>query len=62
MFEKSKKELELENKILKELLKKQNSASKKTNSVPKKKQVLYQCRYCGYKSIRNAINLPARKL
>lgn len=36
----------------------QNALSKQTaqkpSSAPKKKQVMYQCRYCGYKSIRNA--------
>lgn len=51
-FGKSKEELEQENQILREMLAKQ-MAQKKT-SVPKKKQVLYQCRYCSYKSIRNA--------
>ena len=52
LFGKSKEELERENKMLRELLAKQTS--KNTSSVPKKKQILYQCRYCGYKSIRNA--------
>lgn len=52
---KSKEELELENKILKELLKKQAKQSSKNTIAPKKmKKVMYQCRYCGYKSIRNA--------
>ena len=45
-------ELELENKILRELLLKQKKTSNNTTS-PKKKQILYQCKYCGYKSIRN---------
>lgn len=48
-FGKSKEELELENKVLREMLKKQTR-----NSVPKVKKVMYQCRYCGYKSIRNS--------
>ena len=52
LFGKSKEELERENKMLRELLAKQTA--QKTTSAPKKKQVLYQCRYCGYKSIRNA--------
>lgn len=51
---KSIEELELENKILKEMLLKQSKASSKSSSAQKKKQVLYQCRYCSYKSIRNA--------
>lgn len=49
----SKEELELENKILREMLSKQSRASTKADS-PGKKQILYQCRYCGYKAIRNA--------
>ena len=53
LFGKSKKQLEKENQLLKQML---MSESNKTQSKPaqKKKQVLYQCRYCGYKSIRNA--------
>lgn len=56
---KSKEELELENKILRELLMKQTKQSQKSTSAPKmkptkKKKVLYQCRYCGQKSIRDA--------
>ena len=51
---KSREELELENKILKEMLLKQSKASSRSSAPPKKKQVLYQCRYCGLKSIRNA--------
>lgn len=51
---KSIEELELENKILKEMLLKQSKASSRSPAPQKKKQVLYQCRYCGYKSIRNA--------
>lgn len=50
---KSREELELENRLLRELLAKERAA-KKTSAPPKKKQVLYQCRYCGYKSVRNA--------
>lgn len=53
LFGKSKTQLEKENQMLRELLAKQTTTQKKT-SAPKKKQVLYQCRYCGYKSIRNA--------
>lgn len=52
LFGKSKEELERENKMLRELLAKQTA--QKPTSAPKKKQVLYQCRYCGYKSVRNA--------
>lgn len=51
---KSRDELELENKILREMLLKQTRSSSRNSSPPKKKQVLYQCRYCGYKSVRNA--------
>ena len=51
LFDKSKKELEIENKILRELLSKQ---SREKTSVTKVKKVMYQCRYCGYKSVRNA--------
>ena len=47
LFEKSKKELEEENRQLREQLRQARSA-------PKQKKVLYQCRYCSYKSIRNA--------
>jgi len=55
LFGKSKKELELENELLKELLKKQTTqSSQKKASAPKVKKVMYQCRYCGYKSVRNA--------
>lgn len=53
LFGKSKTQLEKENQMLRELLAKQTTTQKKT-SAPKKKQVLYQCRYCGLKSIRNA--------
>lgn len=49
LFGKSKEELERENKLLREMLSKQSKPS-----VRKTKKVLYQCRYCGYKSIRNA--------
>lgn len=54
LFGKSKEELELENKILKELLMKQSGTSSRTTSAPQKKKILYQCRYCSYKSVRNA--------
>ena len=54
LFGKTKEELELENKILREMLLKQSKSSAKTASVPKQKKVLYQCRYCSYKSVRNA--------
>lgn len=47
-------ELKLENKILKEMLSKQAKTTSKSAFQPKKKQVLYQCRYCSYKSVRNA--------
>ena len=53
LFGKSKEELERENQMLRELLARQTTQQKKV-AAPKKKQVLYQCRYCGYKSIRNA--------
>lgn len=45
IFGKSKRELEIENQKLKEML--------AESSAPKTKKVLYQCRYCGYKSVRN---------
>ena len=49
--EKKEKELEMQNKILKEMLVNQSTKS----SAPKpKKKVLYQCKYCVLKSIRNA--------
>ena len=53
LFGKSKKEkeLELQNKLLREMLAVQN---RKSPPASKKKQVLYQFRYCGYKSVRNA--------
>lgn len=54
LFGKSKKQLEQENRMLREMLaNKSGQASKKTAAKPPKK-VLYQCRYCSYKSIRNA--------
>lgn len=53
LFDKSKEELEIENRLLREMLGKQ-TASKRTSSIPKQRKVMYQCRYCGYKSIRNA--------
>lgn len=47
LFGKSKSELERENEMLRRKLAERNT--------PKKaKKVLYQCRYCGMKSIRNA--------
>lgn len=53
---KSKEELELENKILRELLLNQKAGQKNApRTQPKKaKQILYQCKYCGYKSVRSA--------
>ena len=54
LFGKSKSQLEKENQMLRELLATQTPSQRKTSAPPKKKQVLYQCRYCGYKSIRNA--------
>lgn len=47
LFDKSKEELERENRQLREQLRQMRSA-------PKPRQVLYQCRYCSYKSVRNA--------
>lgn len=46
-FDKSKEELAQENRQLREQL-------RQMRHVPKQKKVLYQCRYCSYKSIRNA--------
>lgn len=56
LFGKSKKDLERENQMLKQMLLSQSSSPKapKSTSAPKVKKVLYQCRYCSYKSIRNA--------
>ena len=53
LFGKSKRELELEreNQMLKEALAAKQSRPK---AAPKTKKVVYQCRYCGYKSVRNA--------
>ena len=49
LFGKSKKDLERENELLRAMI------SQKTNSSPKPpRKVLYQCKYCGLKSIRNA--------
>lgn len=45
------KELERENRLLKEMLAKQMA---KKATPQKVKKVMYQCRYCGYKSVRNA--------
>lgn len=55
LFGKSKSQLERENQLLREMLAKQ-SAQKTTapKSAPKVKKIMYQCRYCSYKSIRNA--------
>ena len=47
LFDKSKEELERENHRLREQL-------RQVKSAPKQKKVLYQCRYCSYKSVRNA--------
>ena len=52
LFGKSKSELERENQLLREMLAKQNTQKKTT--APKVKKIMYQCRYCSYKSIRNA--------
>ena len=54
LFGKSKSQLEKENQMLRELLASKTATQKKTSTPKKKKQVLYQCRYCGLKSIRNA--------
>ena len=55
LFGKSKSQLERENQLLREMLAKQ-STQKTTvpKSAPKVKKIMYQCRYCSYKSIRNA--------
>lgn len=45
-FDKSREELERENRQLREQLRQARSRPQK--------RVLYQCRYCSYKSIRNA--------
>ena len=55
LFGKSKKDLEKENKMLREMLLNQSkSASTSTAKNKEPKKVLYQGRYCSYKSIRNA--------
>lgn len=54
LFGKSKADLERENRLLREALMKQSSTSSKSASPPKAKKILYQCRYCSYKSVRNA--------
>lgn len=55
LFGKSKKELENENKLLREMLAKQANSAPKSASKPKPpRKVLYQCRYCGVKAIQNA--------
>lgn len=51
LFGKSKKELERENMLLREMIQKQ---SKPASTPKEKKKILYQCRYCSYKSVRNA--------
>ena len=48
LFDKKKEELERENKMLREQL------ARQTASKTQQKKVLYQCRYCSYKSVRNA--------
>lgn len=47
LFDKSKEELADENRQLRDML-------RQVKPIPKQKKVLYQCRYCSYKSIRNA--------
>lgn len=55
LFGKSKSQLERENQLLREMLAKQNTQKTTTQkSAPKVKKIMYQCRYCSYKSIRNA--------
>ncbi len=49
----SKQELELENRLLREMLSGKIRRTE-TQAAPKKKQIMYQCRYCGYQSVRNA--------
>lgn len=51
---KTREELEMENRILRELLQQSGGNTRRSAAAPKKKQVMYQCRYCGYKSVRNA--------
>lgn len=53
LFGKSKKQLEKENQLLKQMLVSEASKPSKTTT-QKKKKVMYQCRYCGYKSVRDA--------
>ena len=48
LFDKSREELERENKMLRERLERQSAGRSQ------QKMVLYQCRYCSYKSVRNA--------
>ena len=52
LFGKSKKEkeLEMQNKILKEMLAQQSAP--KAKAPAKEKQVMWQCRYCGLKNTR----------
>lgn len=56
LSDKTTEELELENKILRELLLKESTKQQPSPQItrPKARKILYQCRYCGYKSIRNA--------
>lgn len=55
LFGKSKKDLEKENQMLREMLLNQSKSSSTSTAKKKEpKKVLYQCRYCSYKSIRNA--------
>ena len=51
---KSNEELELENRLLREMLLKQSKASSRSTGVSNVKKILYQCRYCSYKSVRKA--------
>ena len=51
LFGDSKSDLKKENEILKKMLAEKNSGR---SSAKKPKKVLYQCRYCGTKFIRNA--------
>ena len=48
------KELLEENRRLREQLQKQTKTPAKTSATKSNKKVLYQCRYCSYKSVRNA--------
>ena len=48
LFGKSKKELEMQNKILRDMLAQQSAPKAPANE----KQVIWQCRYCGLKNTR----------